>query len=234
MTAETRSIFKHPNWMNGLAFAWIILAFLSIFPVVSLLGAALPIFHVLWLIVPLVVLLITRRPASLGIRAITGPVFLRYTAANLGLLMLAMLLVEPWSHTYQALVDLAVGAKTPDVTFAWLARFPGLPGLAGMLLYSGLVTLFGEELFFRGWLLQAFLKRMRPVWAIALQAFLFTIPQALAALFLTPLQGALYIGVYSFLAIGCIGGWAAWKTGSIWPSLLSAAVMNLVFVILFR
>jgi membrane protease YdiL (CAAX protease family) len=41
-----------------------------------------------------------------------------------------------------------------------------------MVLFSGLITLFGEELFFRGWLLQLFCKRWGTSWAIILQALL--------------------------------------------------------------
>ena len=99
-----------------------------------------------------------------------------------------------------------------------------------MALYSGLVTLFGEELFFRGWLLQSLQKRMRTRWAVLTQAALFVLPNLLAALALPILQGWLYALVYSWLAIGVVGGWAAARTKSIWPSLISATICNLVLV----
>jgi membrane protease YdiL (CAAX protease family) len=101
-----------------------------------------------------------------------------------------------------------------------------------MFLYSGLITLFGEELFFRGWLLQLLHKRWGTVWAIVVQALLFVIPNMLVAFVLPSLQGILYLLVYTWLAIGLIGGWAASRTGSIWPSLISATVCNLVLVAL--
>jgi membrane protease YdiL (CAAX protease family) len=101
-----------------------------------------------------------------------------------------------------------------------------------MFLFSGSVTLFGEELFFRGWLLQFLRKHWGTTWAIIIQALLFVIPNSLVALVLPPLQGVLYVLVYTWLAIGIIGGWAAARTGSIWPSLISAAVCNLVLVAL--
>lgn len=233
MTSDANISLRKTSSLTLIAFLWIILALASIIPAMILLQASLPVFTILWLVVPLFALINTRRVEAVGIRAVHGRVLLRYTAMNMALLGLLMLLVEPWSHTYQSLLIMAIASPAPDMTFAWLARYPIIPGLLGMLLISGLVTLFGEELFFRGWLLQIFLRRMRPAFAIALQAALFTIPQALAALLMAPLQAMLYVAVYSFLAIGCLGGWAAWKTQSIWPSLISATILNLVFVVIF-
>jgi membrane protease YdiL (CAAX protease family) len=143
-----------------------------------------------------------------------------------------MLAFEPWSHTYQMLVQAAMRENPPDTTFAWLVRLPRLPALGAMFLYSGLVTLFGEELFFRGWLLQLFKRKWGPVWGIVLQAALFIIPNLPVAFVLPPLQAFLYVTVYTFVAIGLVGGWAASRTDSLWPSLISAAVCNLVLVAL--
>jgi membrane protease YdiL (CAAX protease family) len=113
-----------------------------------------------------------------------------------------------------------------------MVRFPKIPAFGAMTLYSGLVTLFGEELFFRGWLLQLLQKRVGTLWAVALQALLFVIPNLLVAFALPFLQGFLYAFIYTWLAIGLIGGWAASRTGSIWPSLISATICNLVLVAL--
>ncbi|OGN89700.1 MAG: hypothetical protein A2Y88_01840 [Chloroflexi bacterium RBG_13_48_10] len=66
--------------------------------------------------------------------------------------------------------------------------------------------------------------------AIVIQAALFTIPQLLAAFLLAPLQGLVYAIMYSFLGIGIIGGWAASRTQSIWPSLASATIWNIILV----
>ena len=129
------------------------------------------------------------------------------------------------------LVEAALTSQPPDTTFAWLLRFERTPALGAMFLYSGLVTMFGEELFFRGWLLQVLKKRWGAKMAVIIQALLFTIPNLLAAIVLPPLQGVLYF-VYTFVGIGIVGGWAASRTDSIWPSLFSATVSNLVFVAL--
>jgi len=99
------------------------------------------------------------------------------------------------------------------------------------LLYSGLITIFGEELFFRGWLLQSLQQKMNKTTAIVIQAALFTIPQLLAAVLLPPAQGLIYAFAYSLLGIGIIGGWAAARTQSIWPSLVSASIWNLIMIV---
>lgn len=223
---------KQLRWNEIFAGAWIVLALVSLLPLTVRLGASLPVFTVVWLGLPLIALIRTRSAAAVGMRFTDWRLFAKYGALNAGLLMLTMALVEPWSHTYRSLLQAALAGSKPDLTFVWLVRSSGAAGLASMFVFSALVTLFGEELFFRGWLLQALLKRMKPVWAIALQALLFTMPQALAALFLAPLQGVLYVFVYSWFGIGVLGGWAAWRTGSIWPSLAAAALMNLVLCLL--
>ncbi len=209
---------------------WAGSALVSLIPIMRYLRGAFPVFTVLWLVVPLLVVLRTRDANRVGFRKISWRVFLTTTAINLGALLLVALVVEPWSHAYRALVRGALAGTPPDITFAWLIRFEGLAGWGGLLLYSGLVTIFGEELFFRGWLLQWLHHRMSRVWAILLQATLFSLPQLIASLVLSPLQGATYIAAYSWLAVGVVGGWAAARTESIWPSLVSATIWNLILV----
>jgi len=211
---------------------WSLLALAALLPVTNLLDGTFPIFTVLWILIPLIAVGITKDASRVGFRAIAWREFARAAAINLGGLLLIALLIEPWSHTYQMLVKAALASRPPDTTFAWLLRFPRTPALGAMLVYSGLVTLFGEELFFRGWLLQLLQKRWGVRWAIVIQATLFMIPNLIASLVLPPLQGILYALVYTWLGIGIVGGWAASRTGSIWPSLFSAALLNLVLVAL--
>ena len=47
-----------------------------------------------------------------------------------------------------------------------------------------------------------------------------------------PLQAVVWIVVYSWLAVGVVGGWAAARTRSIWPSLIAATLTNLVLTAL--
>jgi len=229
MHVSVKSRLKRPEIVF---LVWSILTLASLLPVTVLLHGTFPVFTVLWIIVPLIAVALSQDAGRVGFRSIPRQELIQVTALNLGGLLLVMLLVEPWSHTYQMLLEAVLSSQPPDTTFAWLLRFQRMPALATMLLYSGSVTLFGEELFFRGWLLQLLQKRWGKAWAVIIQALLFTLPNLLASFALPLLQGTLYAVVYTFLAIGIIGGWAAARTNSIWPSLISATIINLVYVIL--
>ncbi|MCL4562127.1 MAG: CPBP family intramembrane metalloprotease [Chloroflexi bacterium] len=214
--------------VETLSVVWIGLSLAALIPATVYLQGAFPIFTVIWLVVPLVVVVRAGDPKRIGVRGISWQLLLSTFAVNISALLLISLLVEPWSHAYQELVRGAVTNTPPDTTFAWLVRFTGLEAWAGLLLYSGLVTIFGEEVFFRGWLLQSLQHRMGRIWTIVIQAALFTLPQLLAALLLTPVQGVIYVVLYSFLGVGLVGGWAAERTQSIWPSLVSATIWNAI------
>jgi len=194
------------------------------------LNGSFPILTPLWILIPLIAVARSKDAGRVGFRSIPWAEFLRVSAVNLGGLLLVALLIEPWSHTYQKLLELALSSATPDTTFAWLVRFPRIPALGEMFLFSGSVTMFGEELFFRGWLLQLLQRRWGTLRAVVLQALLFVLPNLLVSLVLPPLQGVLYALVYTWLAVGMIGGWAAARTQSIWPGLFSAVAANLLFV----
>lgn len=208
--------------------AWAGSALVILVPATRFLQAAFPIFTVIWLAVPLLVLLRSQEASRVGVRRISWRALWTTTVINLGALLAVVVLFEPWSHAYGALIKAAVAGTPPDTTFAWLVRFEGWSGWAGMLLFSGGVTIFAEELFFRGWLLGWLQRRMGKWRAIALQAVFFTLPQLLAAVFLSPMQGMVYAVVYSWLAVGVVGGWAAARTRCIWPSWISATTWNLI------
>lgn len=227
---ETTTPARNPLFFP--AAAWLVLDLLALLAAPRWLKGSLPLFSFAWLLPPLIVLIISRDAGQIGIRRVAPKALLPALGLNALGVFLVTVICEPWSHAYQALIHKALEAPTPDTTFAWLLRFPGWPGYALMFLYTGLVTIFLEELFFRGWLLLWLGKKMPAFWAILLQALLFTLPQAIAALFLSPIQGTVYVIAYSFFAIGAIGGWAAWRTKSIWPSLITASLMNLIFVII--
>ena len=223
---------KRWSWAERLSVAWVALALLLLYPASSLLQGAFPVFTLLWLVVPLVVVLRSKDARQVGIRPIRWSEYFTVSAINLGTLLLIALAIEPWSHTYQALIRGATSAGQPDTTFAWLVRYDGILAWGGMLLFSGLVTIFAEELFFRGWLLQLLQRHIGRTWAIVLQALLFTVLQGIAALLLLPIQGLLYVVVYSWLGIGMVGGWAAARTQSIWPSLTAAVLFNFILTLL--
>lgn len=207
---------------------WVVAALAALYPVSAHLEASFPLFTVVWLVIPLLAVLLRRDARQVGFRAVSGRLLWPVTLLTLGLLLLVMLIFEPWSDAYGTLVREALES---DPTFAWLARYEGPAGWLLMWLFSALVTIFAEELFFRGWLLQWLLRRTNRWAAIFLQAALFALPQALPALFLSPLQAAVWVGAYAFLGVGVINGWAAARTNSIWPGVIAAPLMNLVVTI---
>jgi membrane protease YdiL (CAAX protease family) len=214
---------------NTLFLLWVVAGLVSLYPVAVHLRAGFPFFTLIWLVVPLAAVLRSHNPALVGFRMAPARLFWGTAAINLGLLLLAMVLFEPWSHAYGTLVREAIKG---DATFAWLARYPSPTRWLLMFIFSGLVTMFAEELFFRGWLLQLILRRRGRWFAIVLQALLFTLLQALPAFFLSPVQALVWVVVYSFLGVGLINGWAASRTNSIWPGLIAATFMNLIVTML--
>ncbi len=217
---------------NLAAFIWIIAALLVLYPVSRLLNGSFPIFTFFFLSVPLTALVFSRDSAAIGIRTIRWGDFFKYTGLCLAANLAITAAVEPWSHTYQTLLQKGLASASIDTTFGWLVRFPSPIGWIFFILFAGLVTIFAEELFFRGWLQISLMRKMNRTWAVLLQAALFTLPQLLAASLLPLTQGILYGAVYSFLTIGLIGGWAASRTRSIWPSLVSATLYNLIMCLL--
>ncbi len=211
-------------------FAWVVAALALLWPVSQLVGGSLPVFSIVWLVVPLAAVLIWRDASRVGFRAVPLPEVAKVTGIALAGLALVTLAVEPWTGAYTRLVTMALGGR--DATFRWLVAFDGLTGWAGFVLFTLLVTIFAEELFFRGWLLNWLRGHMPVAWAVVVQAVLFTVPQALAALLMPPLQGVVYAAAYAFVGIGLIGGWAAARTRSIWPSLIAAVVLNTVLTAL--
>lgn len=214
-----------------LAIGWILTALALLFPAKKILYGTFPIFTVIWLAAPLIAILLYRDASKTGIQVIQWKKLFKYSAINLTFSLVITAFFEPWSHTYQTLFLAATTGSHSDTTFGWLVRFFGFTGWGCFIFFAGFVTIFAEELFFRGWLLQWLQNRMNNWKAILLQATLFTLPQILAAFVLPPIQGILYAVVYSWLVIGLIGGWVANRTQVIWPSLLSATIYNLLMVI---
>lgn len=208
-----------------IAILWTGLALVALVVTPLVLRTTTPIFQLFWLVVPLVSLVRHRDADRVGFHVPgRGRTFRAAVAAGIAYAIL-LVLVEPWSGVYDRLLVLAV--EGPDPTFAWLVRIDGFGGWAGLALFSGFVTLYSEELFFRGWLLQSLNRRMQPGIAVVGQALVFTLFQSIPVFFFEPLQAALYLLVYAF-GLGVIVGVAAQRTRSIWPGLAVVTVANLV------
>ncbi|RPI29428.1 MAG: hypothetical protein EHM70_15725 [Chloroflexota bacterium] len=126
--------------------SWVGAALAVLIPAALFLQGAFPVFTVVWLAIPLLAVTRSKDAARVGFRRISWKVFITTTAINLSALLFVSVLVEPWSHAYQALIRGAVATSHPDTTFAWLVRYEGLEAWAGLVLYSGLVTNFGASI----------------------------------------------------------------------------------------
>jgi len=208
-----------------IAILWTGLALAALVITPLMLRTTTPIFQVFWLIVPLISLVRHRDTDRVGFRTPDRGKGLRAAIAAGIAYATLLILVEPWSGVYDHLLVLAL--EGPDPTFAWLVRFDGLSGWVGLALFSGFVTLYSEELFFRGWLLQTLNRRMQPSIAVIGQAVVFTLFQSIPVFFFEPLQAALYLLIYAF-GLGVIVGAAAHRTESIWPGLVVVTIANLV------
>jgi len=93
-------------------------------------------------------------------------------------------------------------------------RTMSLPVAIAWVLFIGLGPGFGEEIFFRGYVLRRLLRAWRPWAAILVTSLLF------ALLHVDPPAMALA------LVLGLWFGLIAWRTGSIWPTIACHATVN--------
>ena len=208
---------------------WILAAGVSAILTAHFLNGAFPFFTLVWLVIPLIAVIQARDSARIGLRRIPLKGFVTMSIAATLASSVIVLLFEPWSHTGQMLYRLAISSPAPDATFLWLKQFTGIPGVIAMLVYGGLVSLFAEELFFRGWLQLWLLRRLPPFWAILVQATVFTLlVNLLVATWMPTMQAVIYLVVYSWLGVGVVNGWAAARTRSIWPGLMAAVLTTLL------
>jgi hypothetical protein len=98
---------------------WVVPALLLLFPISAFLQGAFPVFTALWLIVPFGTVLWTRDARRVGFQRISWRAYRNVTALSLGAQLLIALAIEPWSHTYQALLRGALASEPLDTTFGW-------------------------------------------------------------------------------------------------------------------
>lgn len=113
--------------------------------------------------------------------------------------------------------------------FAWLSAWYDeisalMKSLAGGTLWISIVSAvimapLCEEWMFRGMILRGLLRKMHPVWAIVISAFLFSL------IHLNPWQG-----IPAFI-LGCVFGYVYWKTGNLWLTMLMHATNNGIAVV---
>jgi membrane protease YdiL (CAAX protease family) len=226
---------KTKQWtqQETIALIWILSALLLAVAFSLWQSLSLPVFTLLFLILPFINLIRYGDASRMGMGGIKITSLLKWAGINLAALALIYAIFEPWSGAYAFLLEEATRAGATDPTFAWLTLLDGPAGWVGLLLFSGLITIFAEELCFRGWLLRLLQPKVGLLWANLIQAALFTLPQLVVAFLMpSPIQGIVYSFVYAFGAIGLINGWVAAKAGAIWPNLIAATGMNMILSLL--
>ncbi len=208
-----------------LAAAWLALAAVAALVVPIALGASLPVLTFVWLLLGSVVLRRTRSTAALGLVRVPRRELLRVTVVATIAMTLLFGAAEALTHPYRELLELIREESTPDSTFAWVIDHGRGWGLVGFALYGGLVTMFAEEIVFRG----ALMTRLRPrgVWvAVGGTTVAFAAVQALPAALLPAAAAVGFLLIDAVLAVGVVGGIAAYRTRSIWPALVAITVAN--------
>ncbi|QRN82601.1 CPBP family intramembrane metalloprotease [Chloroflexota bacterium] len=225
---------KKTQWsrQETIALIWIVAAMVIAIAVSLWRGFPFPIFTLIFLLPPLIKLLVTKDAKRIGMGSMAWQTYLKWTAINLGILAAIYLIFEPLSGAYRFLVEEATQPTTQDPTFFWIPTFNSPTNWIGLVFYSGLVSLFAEELCFRGWLLRGLTTKLGAGWANIIQAAIFTLPQLVITFLMpNPLMSVVYGLIYSFVAIGLVNGMVANQSGNIWPNLTAAVVINFILTL---
>jgi membrane protease YdiL (CAAX protease family) len=207
--------------------AWLVVAFAAGIVVPVVLGASVPLFALAMIAIAGGALRRTRSAATIGLSVGAPRRFLGTTVVATVVITAVFGLAEVVWHPYRELLALVADANTPDSTFAWVVS--GRHHLVAFALYAGLVTMFAEEVVFRG-LLLARLRHRGPLIAIGATTLAFAVLQAIAALQLGVGAAFGFLFLDAIVAVGVVGGAAAWFSRSILPGLIALTVANAVVV----
>lgn len=206
---------------------WLTAAAIAAVVVPLVIGASLPVLTLVWLVIAAVVLRRTGNPSAVGLVHVPAREFSRVTIAATVAMTVLFGAAEALTHPYRELLELVRDESSPDSTFAWVIEHGRGWGLVGFLLYGGLVTIFAEEIVFRGALMTS--VRHRGPWvAVGVTTIAFAAVQALPAALLSPGAAVGFLLVDVVLAVGIVGGLAAYRTRSILPALVAITVANVV------
>ena len=212
---------------HAVTIGWLAAAAVAAVVVPLVIGAALPVLTFVWLVIAAVVLRRTGTPSSLGLVQVPGREFVQVTVATTVAMTLLFGTAEVLTHPYRELLELVRAESRPDSTFAWVIEYGGGWGLVGFAVYGALVTIFAEEIVFRGALMSRL--RHRGIWvAVGGTTVAFAAGQALPAALLSVDAAVGFLVIDAVLAVGIVGGLAAYRTRSISPALVAITVANVV------
>ncbi len=210
---------------QALAIGWLGAAAVAAVAVPLLIGASLPVLTLVWLAIGALVLRRTGTPAALGLVRVPGREFARVTVAATVAMTVLFGIAEAMTHPYRELLDLISDESSPDSTFAWVVEHGRGWGLVGFAVYGAFVTIFAEEIVFRGALMNRLRRRGARV-AVAGTTVAFAAIQALPSALLSLPAAMGFLLIDAVLAVGVVGGVAAYRTRSIHPGLVAVTVAN--------
>jgi membrane protease YdiL (CAAX protease family) len=211
----------------ALTIGWLGMAAAASVAVPIVIGAGVPVFTLVWLAIAALVIRRRRSPSVLGLARPPRGELVRVTGASMLLMTGLFGVAELTTHPYRDLLDLVRDEPSPDSTFAWVIEYGIGGGLVGFAVYGALVTIFAEEIVFRG----ALMTRLRPhgrAIAVAGTTIAFAAVQALPAALLPPRAAVGFLVIDAVLAVGVVGGLAAYRTRSIYPCIVAITVANVV------
>ncbi len=213
---------------------WILLALFTLIIIIKTQKPDNPFLTFIWLLIPLFIVMKNKNANLVGFSKVPIKKLLAVTGIYLSISLTAIIIFEIITPTYKMLIELAIDNNQSDITFLWLNKYKGITGYILVFIISFFITIFGEELFFRGLLLQAFKRNFSDKFSILMQSVLFSLPHIIIAIFfMTPFHGLILILGYGIFIYGVMGGWAANKTNSFWPGLITASINNLLLVIYY-
>ncbi|MFO7815519.1 MAG: CPBP family glutamic-type intramembrane protease [Halanaerobiales bacterium] len=216
-----------------LFFIWIISSLGSLFYFSDLYHIEIPVFTLVWLVLAFLAVLLARDAKYVGFSGVEFSEFLLALFLNLLLLSIIFIVLEPLSGTYREVINNIRRDTTLYPSYFLLSKFSGLYGLLAYFICNFFIIIFAEELFFRGLLIQYAELKLNKFWGVLIQAFLFLLFILILDIRLPPVQNYIFLVGYTFLGRGIIGGWAAARTDSIWPSLLTVSLIHSAVIFMY-
>lgn len=187
-------------------------------------------FTLVWLALAFLAVLLARDAKYVGFSGVKFSEFFLALFLNLLLLSLVFIVLEPLSGTFREVINKETILYP---SYYLMNQFSGLKGFLAYFLCNFFIIIFAEELFFRGFLIQYAELKLNKFWGVLIQAFLFLLFILILDIQLPPVQNYIFLVGYTFLGRGLIGGWAAARTDSIWPSLITVSVVHTAVIIMY-
>ena len=139
-----------------------------------------------------------------------------------------IIIIELNFQIESSIKDLMVKSRSPAFTFLKIFPFPQC--VLMFFIYNLLVQAFGEELFFRGFILKELLNRIREYAAITISALFFGVIHLPLLIIIPGLVSAFF--VINSVLVGIIFAYIFVKRGSLIPSWVAHTIAN-TFALIF-